>query len=128
MALAPDIRPALFDQLELTRQLADHHLLDIGDPAALASVADTCHLQVPLKHSCAVVMVTTDKVYANQEWDYGYREDDRLGGHDPYSASKVAAEIAIASWRDGFCGTAPHQTLHLRIATARAGNVIGGGD
>ena len=51
----------------------------------------------PLQHSCAVVMVTTDKVYENREWPYGYRESDRLGGHDPYSASKAAAEIAIAS-------------------------------
>lgn len=82
----------------------------------------------PLQHSCAVVMVTTDKVYANREWDYGYREDDRLGGHDPYSASKAAAEIAIASWRASFCGIGVHQTPHLAIATARAGNVIGGGD
>ncbi len=82
----------------------------------------------PLQHSCSVVMVTTDKVYQNREWGYGYREPDRLGGHDPYSASKAAAELAIASWRGSFCGSAPHQTPHLRIATARAGNVIGGGD
>jgi CDP-glucose 4,6-dehydratase len=82
----------------------------------------------PLKHSCPVVMVTTDKVYANREWDYGYREEDRLGGHDPYSASKAAAELAIASWRASFCGAQAHQTPHLAIATARAGNVIGGGD
>jgi CDP-glucose 4,6-dehydratase len=82
----------------------------------------------PLHQRCAVVMVTTDKVYANQEWDYGYRETDRLGGHDPYSASKAAAELAIASWRSSFCGPSSHQTPHLRIATARAGNVIGGGD
>ena len=82
----------------------------------------------PLQHPCAVVMVTTDKVYENQEWDYGYRESDRLGGHDPYSASKAAAELAIASWRTSFCGTAPHQNPYLAIATARAGNVIGGGD
>lgn len=81
-----------------------------------------------VQHPCAVVMVTTDKVYANREWDYGYREVDRLGGHDPYSASKAAAELAIASWRDSFCGKADHQTPHLAIATARAGNVIGGGD
>ena len=81
-----------------------------------------------LKHPCAVVMVTTDKVYENKEWFYGYRESDRLGGHDPYSASKAAAEIAIASWRSSFCGNAVHQTPYLRIATARAGNVIGGGD
>lgn len=81
-----------------------------------------------LQHKCAVVMVTTDKVYANREWDYGYREEDRLGGHDPYSASKAAAEIAIASWRSSFCGSAAHQTPYLSISTARAGNVIGGGD
>ncbi len=82
----------------------------------------------PLQHPCAVVMVTTDKVYENREWDYGYREADRLGGHDPYSASKASAELAIASWRSSFCGQRAHQTPHLRIATARAGNVIGGGD
>lgn len=82
----------------------------------------------PLQRPCAVVMVTTDKVYANQEWDYGYRESDRLGGHDPYSASKAAAELAIASWRASFCGEMAHQNPHLAIATARAGNVIGGGD
>lgn len=82
----------------------------------------------PLKHPCAVVMITTDKVYANREWEYGYREEDRLGGHDPYSASKAAAELAIASWRASFCGSGVHQTPHLAIATARAGNVIGGGD
>jgi len=81
-----------------------------------------------LHHPCAVVMVTTDKVYLNREWDYGYREDDRLGGHDPYSASKAAAELAITSWRSSFCGIGSHQTPHLAIATARAGNVIGGGD
>lgn len=82
----------------------------------------------PLTNSCSVVMVTTDKVYANQEWEYGYRENDKLGGHDPYSASKAAAEIAISSWRSSFCGNASHQTPHLSIATARSGNVIGGGD
>ena len=82
----------------------------------------------PLDHQCAVVMVTTDKVYENCEWAYGYRELDRLGGHDPYSASKAGAEIAIASWRSSFCGLGAHQTPHLHIATARAGNVIGGGD
>jgi CDP-glucose 4,6-dehydratase len=82
----------------------------------------------PLTHPCAVVMVTTDKVYENREWLHGYRETDPLGGHDPYSASKAGAEIAVASWRASFCGSAPHQTPHLAIATARAGNVIGGGD
>ena len=76
----------------------------------------------------AVVMVTTDKVYLNREWEYGYREDDPLGGHDPYSASKAAMEVAVASWRSSFF--APHKVSEhgVRIATARAGNVIGGGD
>ena len=82
----------------------------------------------PLQHSCAVVMVTTDKVYDNREWVFGYREPDSLGGHDPYSASKAGAELAIASWRSSFCGNASHQTPYLHVATARAGNVIGGGD
>ncbi|MEB3266753.1 MAG: CDP-glucose 4,6-dehydratase [Cyanobacteriota bacterium] len=81
-----------------------------------------------LPQQCAVVMVTTDKVYANREWAWGYRECDRLGGHDPYSASKAAAELAIASWRSSYCGSHPHQHPGLAIATARAGNVIGGGD
>ena len=48
-------------------------------------------------------MVTTDKVYENKEWIYGYREIDRLGGHDPYSASKAATEILVNSWRKSFC-------------------------
>ncbi len=72
----------------------------------------------------AVVMVTTDKVYRNCESGRAYREDDPLGGHDPYSASKAAMEIAVASWRDSFFAGSEH----VRIATARAGNVIGGGD
>jgi CDP-glucose 4,6-dehydratase len=81
-----------------------------------------------LDEPCSAVLITTDKVYRNQEWVYGYRENDPLGGHDPYSSSKAAAEIAISSWRSSFCGTLPHQTPHLRVASARAGNVIGGGD
>ena len=77
---------------------------------------------------CAIVSVTTDKVYKNKEWDYGYREDDILGGNDPYSASKAASEIAISSWRKSFCGKGIKQNSNIYIATARAGNVIGGGD
>ncbi len=76
----------------------------------------------------AIVMITTDKVYLNNEWDYGYRENDPLGGHDPYSASKAAAEIAIASWRSSFAGRGTNQNPNLYIASARAGNVVGGGD
>ena len=56
-----------------------------------------------LKSKCAIVMITTDKVYKNREWLYGYRENDQLGGVDPYSSSKAGAEIAISSWRSSFC-------------------------
>ena len=56
-----------------------------------------------LSNLCAVVMITTDKVYKNKEWQFGYRENDELGGYDPYSASKAACEIAIQSWRSSFC-------------------------
>ena len=79
-----------------------------------------------LDHPCSVVVATTDKVYENREWLYGYRECDSLGGHDPYSSSKAAAEIAVASWRSSFFLT--DLDAPIRIATARAGNVIGGGD
>lgn len=71
----------------------------------------------------AVVVVTTDKVYRNLEWAYPYREDDALGGHDPYSASKAAAELVAASYRSAFLAE-----RGVALATARAGNVIGGGD
>lgn len=73
----------------------------------------------------AVVVVTTDKVYENREWPYAYRENEPLGGRDPYSASKAAAEIVTASYRASFFSGRGHTA---RIATARAGNVIGGGD
>lgn len=76
-----------------------------------------------LKKSCIVVLITTDKCYENREWVHGYREEDQLGGHDPYSSSKACAETAIASWRRSFFIKHP-----VRIASARAGNVIGGGD
>ena len=69
------------------------------------------------------VMATTDKVYFNKEWPWPYREDDPLGGHDPYSASKAASEIVIASYRASFLAA-----QGVALATARAGNVIGGGD
>ncbi len=72
---------------------------------------------------CSVVCVTTDKCYENREWLHSYREEDAMGGYDPYSASKGAAEIAIASYRRSFFLNAP-----VRVASARAGNVLGGGD
>ena len=75
---------------------------------------------------CAIINVTTDKCYENKEWEWGYREHDQLGGHDPYSGSKACAELASASYRRSFLMKPQHHPIGL--ATARAGNVIGGGD
>lgn len=74
----------------------------------------------------AVLVVTTDKCYENREWVWGYREDEAMGGHDPYSASKACAEIATAAYRRSFF--AEGGTCPVAVASARAGNVIGGGD
>ena len=76
-----------------------------------------------------VVMITTDKCYENREQLWGYREDEAMGGYDPYSSSKGAAEIAIASWRRSFFNPADYgKKHHISIASVRAGNVVGGGD
>lgn len=72
----------------------------------------------------AVVVVTTDKCYENREWEWGYREDEPMGGHDPYSSSKGAAELVTAAYRRSFFDHPDGP----RVASARAGNVIGGGD
>ncbi len=90
------------------------------------NVNGTIHLLEALRQlrdPCAAVFVTTDKCYENREWLHGYREADCLGGNDPYSASKAMAELAIASYRRSFFTGSP-----VRIASARAGNVLGGGD
>jgi CDP-glucose 4,6-dehydratase len=72
----------------------------------------------------AVVNVTTDKCYENREWEWGYREDEPMGGHDPYSSSKGAAELVTSAYRRSFFSDPDGP----RLASARAGNVIGGGD
>lgn len=74
---------------------------------------------------CTVVCITTDKAYENREWLHGYREEDPMGGHDPYSSSKGAAELVISAYRRSYF-SAP--TSPVQVAAARAGNVIGGGD
>lgn len=75
------------------------------------------------KNLAAAAIITSDKCYENNEWPWGYRETDAMGGHDPYSASKGAAELVVASYRRSFLAT-----RGIAVATARAGNVIGGGD
>ena len=90
------------------------------------NVMGTVHVLAALRElgkACTAVVVTSDKCYENREWVHGYREEDALGGHDPYSSSKAVAELAASSFRRSFFQTGP-----VRVATARAGNVIGGGD
>ncbi len=81
-----------------------------------------------LPGKCTVVNITTDKVYENVHWVWGYRENDRLGGRDPYSASKAAAEMVSHAYRESFFGPQADGTHRIALANARAGNVIGGGD
>jgi CDP-glucose 4,6-dehydratase len=92
------------------------------------NVLGTAHVLDALRHSStlrAVVVVTSDKCYENREWVYAYRESDAMGGHDPYSASKGAAELVVSSFRRSFFDAA---NPRVGLATSRAGNVIGGGD
>ncbi len=90
-----------------------------------ANVLDAVRL---LEKKCDVVLITTDKVYQNKEWIYPYRENDRLGGYDPYSASKACTELIIDSYKNSFFNNKTFSVHQKGIAVARAGNVIGGGD
>ncbi|MFN0066133.1 MAG: CDP-glucose 4,6-dehydratase [Limisphaerales bacterium] len=158
LALAPDTNPSLFEQLGLGRRMNSilgdirneggvrrlvletrpdrvFHLAaqplvrrSYREPVLTwqTNVLGTIHLLEALReltNPCVAVIVTTDKCYENREWVHGYREEDPLGGHDPYSSSKAGAEIAVAAWRRSYFKDSP-----VRLATARAGNVIGGGD
>jgi CDP-glucose 4,6-dehydratase len=95
------------------------------------NVMGTVNVLESIRHTSSVraaVMVTTDKCYENREWQWGYREQDRLGGHDPYSNSKACAELVSAAYRDSFFAPDALALHGVAVATARAGNVIGGGD
>ncbi|MGC1479697.1 MAG: CDP-glucose 4,6-dehydratase, partial [Chthoniobacterales bacterium] len=86
-----------------------------------------CYSASQLPSTCVAVMITTDKCYENREWLHAYREEDPMGGHDPYSASKGCAELVVASYRNSFFEGGDGEE-RIRVASARAGNVIGGGD
>lgn len=157
-ALPPETIPSLFDQLGLAtrleheisdirdegavrRSLQDFRPEFVIHMAAqplvrrsysipvetyATNVTGTVHVLEALRklsHPCAAVIVTTDKVYQNHECGRAYEEGDPLGGHDPYSSSKAMAEIVTAAYRDSF-----FRNHSVKIASARAGNVIGGGD
>jgi len=95
------------------------------------NIMGTVHLLEAVR-SCssvkAVVNVTTDKCYENREWLWGYRENDRLGGYDPYSNSKACSELVTAAYRNSYFPSKQYTEHGVAVATARAGNVIGGGD
>jgi CDP-glucose 4,6-dehydratase len=102
--------------------------LSYADPVATyaTNVMGTVHVLESARHSASAkstVVVTTDKCYENKEWAWGYRENEPLGGHDPYSSSKGCAELVASSYRNSFM-----RAQGKALATARAGNVIGGGD
>jgi CDP-glucose 4,6-dehydratase len=96
------------------------------------NVMGTAHLLDAIRRCSSVrsvVIITTDKCYDNREWLWGYREIDTLGGYDPYSSSKACAELVVAAYRNSFFNPKEYGRTHtVAIATARAGNVIGGGD
>ncbi len=96
------------------------------------NVMGTVHLLEAVRQCStvrAVVIVTTDKCYENQEWHWGYRESEPMGGYDPYSNSKGCAELVTSAYRRSFFNNADYGTKHqVALASARAGNVIGGGD
>lgn len=104
------------------RQPIETYAVNVMGTAHLLEAVRTC------EGVRSVVVVTTDKCYENQEWIWAYREIDRLGGHDPYSSSKAAAELLTESYRSSFFAPDKYSAHGVAIATARAGNVIGGGD
>jgi CDP-glucose 4,6-dehydratase len=95
------------------------------------NVLGTVHLLDAIRRTPsvrAVVVVTSDKCYENQEWHWPYREHEPMGGHDPYSSSKGCAELVTAAYRRSFFEPGRHSQHQVAVASARAGNVIGGGD
>lgn len=108
--------------LESYRMPADTYAVNVmGTVHLLEAVRDCGSVQ-------CVVNVTTDKCYDNREWAWGYRENEPLGGYDPYSSSKACSELVTSSYRSSFFHPRDYDTHGIAVATARAGNVIGGGD
>ena len=141
-----DVRGDLLDFPKLRKSLADFepdvvfHLAaqplvrrSYADPVGTFSVnvLGTAHVLEAVRQAPsvkAVVCITTDKCYENREWLWPYRETDALGGYDPYSSSKACAELVTAAYRSSFWSGDPGRACRVAVATARAGNVIGGGD
>ncbi len=110
----------------LVRESYDHPLETIE--TNITGTANVLEAVRQLNLATSIIVITSDKCYDNKEWVYGYRENDAFGGYDPYSASKGAAEIIVSSWRNSFFNPKNYQQHKVKLASARAGNVIGGGD
>ena len=158
IALEPPTEPALFDVARVAEGIEHHAIdirdfeavktqMDAFQPEIVihmaaqplvrlsysqpvetyaTNVMGTVHVLEAARHAGsvkAIVNITTDKCYENREWVWGYREDEPMGGHDPYSSSKGCAELVSSAYRKSFL-----QEAGIAMATARAGNVIGGGD
>lgn len=119
---APEIVLHLAAQPLVRRSYAEPRLTFETNVVGTLNLLEAVRAQSSVR---SVLIATTDKCYENREWPWPYREADPLGGHDPYSASKACTEILAASWRSSFAATANRS---IAIATARAGNVVGGGD
>lgn len=115
MAAQPLVRRSYADPIETysTNVMGTANLLDVVRRASSVR---------------AVIVITSDKCYENREWPWGYREQDRLGGFDPCSNSKACAELVTAGFRDSYFPTGRFEQHKVAVASARAGNVIGGGD
>lgn len=157
-SLPPPTDPALFDQLQLANRIEHHlgdvrdtdavtRIVNETQPDVLfhlaaqplvrasydmpletyeTNVMGTAHILDALrqaKRPCVAVIITTDKCYENHERNHAYSEEDPLGGHDPYSSSKACAELVVQAYRRSY-----FQNSSILLASARAGNVIGGGD
>lgn len=130
------LKSALADcRPEVVLHLAAQSVVRVGydDPTGTYSsnVMGTVHVLEAvreLKLSCVIVNVTSDKCYENREWIWGYREDEPMGGHDPYSSSKGCAELITSAYRSSFFAPEKLWGHGVALASARAGNAIGGGD
>lgn len=125
-----DVQPEIVIHMAAQPLVRDSYKIPVETYSV--NVMGTVHLLEAVR-ACptvrAVINVTTDKVYENREWLWGYRENEPLGGYDPYSSSKACSELVTAAYRSSYF--TPHKynvTHHVAIASARAGNVIGGGD
>jgi len=126
---AEDIRPDFIFHLAAQAIVRESYRIPVE--TFDTNIMGTVHMLEALRklqQDCIAVMITTDKVYENMEWEFHYKETDRLGGFDPYSSSKAAAEIAIASYQKAFFDLRERPEYRKAVAAARGGNVIGGGD